>query len=447
LLPHETYAVFKELQRTLQLSVPLIIGNLSQIALGLIDSAMVGAISYMQLAAASLTTNMISIPFTLLLGVPIAISILTGIERGRANEKAISRQLFNGLYVSVAASIVIYLLCLLASPYAVLLKQDETVTKLAIPYFQIMALSLIPNAIYRAFVAFSDGLGYTRTGMMLSLISLPLNAVLNYAFIFGHLGAPRLELYGAGLASFWARVFMMIAMIIIVLKHKSYRPYLQHWRETIAVQWGLVKETLHIGVPSSLQMMLEGGAFAVSGIMIGWLGATTQAAHQIALNCASTTFMAALGLSLGASIRVGHAYGLGDKMLQRLIGKSAMIGGIIWGAFCLLFFVLLRHQLPFLFNNDPAVVKLASGLLIVAAIFQVSDSLQAIGAGLLRGMKDVNVPTILIAIAYWAIGIPVGYVLAFKAGYGAYGIWWGFVAGLSMSALLLNLRFLRRSAK
>ncbi len=281
--------------------------------------------------------------------------------------------------------------------------------------------------------------------MMLSLISLPLNALLNYAFIFGHWGAPRLELYGAGLATFWARVVMMIAMIWIVVQHKSYRPYLKYWRATIALRMELVKETLRIGIPSSLQMMLEGGAFAVSGIMIGWLGATTQAAHQIVLNCASTTFMAALGLSLGASIRVGHAFGMADRKLQRQIGISAMLGAVIWGLFCLLLFVLLRHQLPLLFNKEPSVVMLAAGLFFVAAVFQVSDSLQAIGAGLLRGTKDVNVPTVLIAIAYWAIGIPVGYLLAFKAGMGAYGIWWGFVAGLSMSAFFLNLRFLRRS--
>ncbi len=405
---------------------------------------MVGAISYIQLAAASLATNLISIPFTLLLGIPIATSILTGIERGRGNQRAICRQLFTGLWVSLVLAIIVFGICWWLSPLAWRLGQDDAVTEQAIPYFRIMALSLIPNAIYRAFTAFSDGLSFTRTGMLLSLVSLPLNAWLNYIFIYGHWGAPRLELYGAGLATFLARVIIMLAMLWIVFNHHAYRPYIRHWRLSIMVRWGLVKETLRIGVPSSLQMMLEGGAFAVSGIMIGWLGATTQAAHQIVLNCASTTFMAALGLSLGASIRVGHAHGLGSRALQRSIGLGAIIAGIGWGFLCLLFFIAFRHQLPYIFNNEPQVVQLAAGLFIVAAIFQVSDSLQAIGAGLLRGTKDVNKPTILIAIAYWVVGIPVGYWLAFKAGYGAYGIWWGFVAGLSMSALLLNLRFLRK---
>lgn len=437
--------LLKELRSTLSLSVPLIIGNLSQIALGLIDSAMVGAISYMQLAAASLTTNLISIPFTLLLGIPIAMSILTGIERGRGNARAICRQLFNGLYVSIVFAVLVCFLCWWLSPFAYMLGQDEEVARLAIPYFKIMAISLIPNAIYRAFVAFSDGLSFTRTGMLLSVLSLPLNALLNYMFIFGEWGAPRWELYGAGFATMLSRVVMMVAMIVVVFRHHAYRTYIRHWQASIAVRYRMIAETLRIGIPSSLQMMLEGGAFAVSGIMIGWLGATTQAAHQIVLNCASTTFMAALGLSLGASIRVSHAYGLGDKYLQRQIGIGAIYAGIGWGLFSLLGFILLRHQLPLIFNSNPEVVSLAAGLFVVAALFQVSDSLQAIGAGLLRGTKDVNIPTVLIAIAYWVVGIPLGYWLAFKNDYAAYGIWWGFVAGLSMSAIFLNIRFLRKT--
>jgi MATE family multidrug resistance protein len=194
-----------------------------------------------------------------------------------------------------------------------------------------------------------------------------------------------------------------------------------------------------------MQYGLEAGAFSVSGIMIGWLGATTQAAHQIALNLASTTFMAALGLSLGGSIRVANAYGRNDALQMRSIGNSTIMGGLIYGLICGILFVIFQHQLPLIFTNNYEVASIASTLLIMGALFQISDATQAIGVGLLRGIKDAKIPTLFVAIAYWIIGIPVGYFLSFQMNWGPSGIWIGFITGLTVSSILLNTRFLKKS--
>jgi multidrug resistance protein, MATE family len=435
-----------ELGKTLKLSIPIIITNMAQIALALIDSAMVGAISYKLLAASSLAINAIGIPQIICIGLTMAVSPLVAIARGRQDAVQASRVLYNGAWLCTIAAFIIAVICVVGSPLLEQLRQDPEVATLAQPYFRIYAWSLIPMILFLAVKQFSDALEMTKTGMALALATLPVNAFLNWVFIFGNLGAPRLELYGAGVATLITRILVAIAMIIIVLYHPAYKRYIAASRQAWHLRGKQIRELLHIGIPSGLQYAMEAGAFAVSGIMVGLLGATAQAAHQIALNIASFSFMAALGLSLGGSIRVSHAFGRGDRPLMRKIGISTIYGGIAYGIFCVIYFVLLRYQLPLIFTKEPAVISLAASLLFLAAIFQISDSTQAIGVGLLRGIRDVKVPTILVAVAYWAIGIPVGYWLAFGREMGAAGIWLGLVMGLTASSVLCNWRFLRKTA-
>jgi MATE family multidrug resistance protein len=212
-------------------------------------------------------------------------------------------------------------------------------------------------------------------------------------------------------------------------------------------QWKInaktLRELLHIGVPSSLQLGMEVSAFAISGIIIGTIGAVAQAAHQIALSCASFTFMVSMGLSQAGSIRVSNAYGRSDWHKIRVIGRTTLATALIYGSCCAFCFILFRWKLPGIFNRNPEVLHLASVLLLFAAVFQISDSTQAIGAGLLRGIKDVKIPTWFVSIAYWIIGLPAGYILAFHFGLKAPGIWLGFIAGLTMASSLLVIRFVR----
>jgi MATE family multidrug resistance protein len=435
----------KELLATLRLSIPIIITNMAQIALALIDSAMVGAISYKQLAASSLAINAIGIPQIVCIGLTMAVSPLVAIARGRQDAVQASRVLYNGAWLCTLAALVIALICVVGSPLLDQLRQDPEVAALAQPYFRVLSWSLIPMILFLAVKQFSDALEMTKTGMALALATLPVNAMLNWIFIFGKLGAPRMELYGAGVATLITRILVAIAMICIVLYHPAYKRYIAARRQAWHLKGKQIRELLHIGIPSGMQYAMEAGAFAVSGVMVGWLGATAQAAHQIALNIASFSFMAALGLSLGGSIRVSHAFGRGDRVLMRKIGISTIYGGIAYGIFCVVYFILLRYQLPLIFTKEPAVISLAASLLFFAAIFQISDSTQAIGVGLLRGIKDVKLPTILVAVAYWGIGIPVGYWLAFYREMGAAGIWLGLVMGLTASSLLCNWRFLKKT--
>ncbi len=437
--------MFKEFPKTLKIAVPLIISNVSQMALGLIDSAMIGPIDYRQLAASSLVINALAIPMVLGIGMTMAISPLVAMANGRNDVHKASKLLYNGFILSSFTALAIALVIISTSGLLNHLGQDDIVVEFAMPYYKIMAWGIIPMLMFLAIKQFSDGLEITKTAMMLSLASLPLNAFLNWVLIYGKLGAPRMELFGAGLATLIIRTLIMAIMILIILRHRVYQPYLKVRLQAWKLSSKTWKELLQIGIPSSMQYGMESAAFSVSGIMIGWLGASAQAAHQIALNIASVTFMASLGLSLAGSIRVANGYGRNEHLLIRNIGTSTMLGGLAYGLICGIFFILFKNQLPYLFTNNLGVATISSTLLVLGAFFQISDATQAIGVGLLRGIRDVKLPTVFVAVAYWVIGIPIGYYLAFTMQMGASGIWIGFIIGLTVSSILLNLRFLNKS--
>ena len=426
--------------KTLKLAFPIILGEVSQMMLGIIDTAMVGAVNYKQLAAAALVMSVINIPYVFGIGITISVSQMVSMAHGRRDGKLVSHYLYNGFWLCAISAIAISVAIELSKNILFHLDQDPVVAQLALPYLQIMGWSVIPMILFLSLKQFTDGLEFTKTAMILSLAALPLNIFLNWLFIYGNWGFPRLELVGAGWATLITRVFIFVFLGLIVLYHKTFRKYIAIRTIAWKFRWKTIKELLHIGVPSSFQISMEAGAFAVSGILIGTIGAVEQAAHQIALSCASLTFMVSMGLSQAGSIRTSNSFGRNDWQLIKAIGKSTLIMALIYGSFCALIFILLRNQLPLIFNDNTEVVSMTSYLLLFAALFQISDSTQAISAGLLRGIKDVKVPTFFIAIAYWAIGIPVGCLLAFYFKMGAAGIWTGFITGLTFSATFLTFR-------
>jgi MATE family multidrug resistance protein len=432
-----------EATQTLKLAFPIIIGELAQMALHLIDSAMVGAISYKQLAAAALVINAMNIPFVIGIGMTISVSQMVSLANGRRDAQQVSHYLFNGFCLCTLTALAISFTLVFGKDLLHHLGQDPEVVELALPFMKLMGLSIIPMLLFMTLKQFADGLEQTKTAMIFSLGGMPLNILLNWLLIYGNWGFPRLELEGAGWATLITRSCMFLALGYVILTHKTFQKYIavrsNQWKFK-AQTW---RELLHIGVPSSLQIGMEAGAFAVSGIIIGTLGAVSQAAHQIALSCASFTFMVSMGLAQAGSIRVSNALGRNDWFKIIVIGKSTIITALVYGTFCAITFVLFRNQLPFAFNDNMQVVELASLLLLFAALFQISDSTQAIGAGLLRGIKDVKTPTVLIGIAYWVIGIPFGYLLAFHFGMGASGMWLGLILGLTMASGFLITRFLK----
>lgn len=433
----------KEASQTLRLAFPIIIGELAQMSLHIIDSAMVGAISYKQLAATALVINGVNIPFVFGIGMTISISQMVSLANGRGDKKAVSHYLFNGFALCALTALVISFTLVFGRNFLHNLGQDPDVVAYAIPFLKLIALSIIPMILFMALKQFADGLEHTRIAMALSLLSLPVNVFLNWLLIFGNWGFPRLELLGAGWATLVTRILLFFSLLLVVLKHRNFRDYMDVRKSEWVLRWQTWRELLGIGVPSSLQIGMEAGAFAVTGIIIGTIGAVAQAAHQIALSCASFTFMVSMGLSQAGSIRTSNAFGRADWPKINRIGKSTLVTAVLYGVFCAALFVLFRNQLPGFFTSNNDVHLLAALLLLMAGIFQISDSTQAIGAGLLRGIKDVKTPTVLIGIAYWVVGIPSGYFFASGLKMGAVGMWLGLILGLTFASVFLQTRFFK----
>ena len=432
-----------EALKTWKLSAPIILGELTQMALGIIDNIMVGSISYKHLAAAALVNAVMNIPFVLGIGMTMSISQTVSMAHGRKDGLKVSHYLFNGFWVCTIAAIIIALVLNFSKNVLFHLDQDHEVAVLAVPFLQIMGWSTIPMIMFISLKQFTDGLERTRTAMLLSLSALPVNIFINWLLIYGNWGFPRLELIGAGFGTLITRVIIVTVFIIVLQKHSLFSKYIAVRKNQWKLKWHTVKELLHIGVPSSMQVGMESGAFAVSGIIIGTLGAVQLASHQIAISCASLAFMVSWGLAQGGSIRISNAWGRNNWSEISVIGRSTLMSGLLYGIFGAVFFICFRNILPRAFNNNEAVLSLSSVLMVYAAVFQISDATQAIGVGLLRGIKDVKTPTIYIAIAYWVVGIPLGCLMAFTFKMGAVGMWIGFVGGLTFSSMFLNRRFFK----
>ncbi len=436
------YLYKTEAKKTLHLALPIIFGELAQMSLHLIDTAMIGYTGYKQLAAAALVLNVINIPFIFGIGVTISVAQMVSMAHGKFDKQLVSHYFYNGFWLCAVSGLLISLGLLAGRNVLSHLKQDAEVVSLAMPFMTLMSLSIIPMVLFMTLKQFADGLQYTKTAMTLSILAIPLNVFLNWLLIYGHWGFPRMELIGAGYATLITRCVIFLALGWVVLNHKIFKKYMAVSKSQWTLKWSTLWQLLKIGIPSSLQIGMEAGAFAVSGILVGTIGAKEQAAHQIALSCAAFAFMVSMGLSQAGSIRVSHAFGSSNWSRISIIGKSTIALAFIYGTICCILFSLFRQQLPVLFNHEEKVINIATGLLLFAAIFQIPDAIQASSAGLLRGIKDVNTPTVFILIAYWVLGIPLGYYLAFHAGMNEKGVWVGFISGLSFSALLLTFRFL-----
>lgn len=432
-----------EAKKTLRLAGPIILGELLQMGLHVLDTAMVGAVNYKQLAAVSLAFAVINIPFVLGIGLSVSVSQMVSLANGRRDAKQVSHYLFNGFALCLVAGIIISASLYFGSGIVYYLRQDNEVALLAEPFMKLVALSILPFTLFMSLKMFADGLEYTRTGMLISIIAVPMNVFINYILIFGNWGAPRLELLGAGYGTLITRILMLVAMLGVVLRAKVFRKYIAVRAKQWQLRWATWGELLYIGIPSSMQIAMEAGAFAVSGILAGMLGPVAQASHQIALSIVSFTFMVSMGLAQAGSIRVSNQYGQQNFAKIRLIGISTLAASLIYGILCAILMGTGRNLLAAIFNQNPEVLGLAGILLVYAAVFQVPDALQAIGSGLLRGLKDVKVPTFFVFLSYWVIGIPVGSYLAFKANMGVRGIWLGLIMGLVASSILLLGRFLR----
>lgn len=426
--------VLRELRLTLALALPMIVGQVSQMLIGITDAAFIGRVGTVELAAAAFSHGIFGLFYVCGLGLLLPVGVFTARDHGAGDHTGCTAWLRHGRVVALATGGAAFLLLAGLSTQLHRFGQPPEVVAVVRPFFLLNSLSLVPVYYFQVQRQYLDALGRPWVGTTIMLADVGLNVLLNWIFIWGHLGAPALGLTGSGVATLIARTLAVSAIAVWLRGEADAAPNLQRTR---------FREMLHLGVPAAGSLLFESGAFAAAALMMGWLGATALAAHQIALSCAAFTFMFPLGLSMAASIRISKELGAGRREVLRAIGFGALgLGSLIMLTFAAVFafggVVLARG-----FTADTAVIALATKLLVVAAIFQLFDGGQVVSSGALRGLNDVKVPTVMTFVAYWVIALPGGYLLAFKLGGGPVGVWAGLAAGLGCAALLLGRRFHR----
>ena len=416
------------------------LGQLGHVMVGLADNLMVGRLGPAPLAAVSLGNSLIFIAMSLGIGFSFAITPLIAESDGEQNIER-SRSVFHhGVIMCTVNGILLCAAVLFAKPILYYLNQPEEVVQLAIPYMEIVAISLIPLMIFQGFKQFADGLSQTRFAMIATIAANIINVLINYLLIYGKWGFPRLEIVGAATGTLVSRIFMLLLLIFLLKSLPRFKPYfilssLSYFKKKV------FKNIFRLGLPTALQMLFEVGIFTASIILCGLLGTNPQAANQIAINLSSMTFMIAVGLGVTATIRVGNQKGKKDFPNLRRIAFSIFFQIFLIETIFALAFVLLKDILPPFYVNNGEVIVLASQLLIVAALFQLSDGIQVAILGALRGLQDVNIPTAITFVAYWCVGLPVCWFLGKSDVLGALGVWIGLLVGLTVSAILLYWRF------
>lgn len=416
------------------------LSQMGHVLVGVADSMMVGRLGTVPLASVSLANSVCSVILLFGIGVSYGMTPLIAAADG-ANDKRSSAKFFkHGVYLNTILGILLVLGGLLVGEGMTLLDQDPEVLTGALPYFNTLVFSLLPLMIFQGFRQFAEGLSMTRQAMYISVSGNFLNVILNYGLIYGELGMPELGMVGAGWASLISRGCMSIAMIAFVISYKPFRRYIKLWRK-IKLRSYVMRSILNIGIPSGLQYIFEIGAFSMAAVMVGWIGAEALAAHQIALNLSAITYMIATGISAAGAIRTGNQLGRKDYPTLRTAGMTCFAMAAVMMAFFGASFILGNTYLPTWYINEPIVIEMAGSLLIIAAFFQISDGVQAVGLGVLRGIADVKVPTFVTLFAYWFMAIPLGYFFGIYLDWGARGIWIALLIGLTLAAMLHLARF------
>lgn len=434
----------KEIRQTIALSLPIVVGQLGQLMMTVADNVMVGRIGVQALAAASIANAIFHLIMVVGFGLTMAVTPLTAIALGAGKDEECGIVLRQGLFLNLCFGFLLCLLTIILSEIIQFLNQPIEIVRPASLYMKVLGLSMLPLMIFQNYRQFAEGVSFLKPAMMITIFANLVNILANYMFIYGNWGAPKLGLTGAGIATISSRTFMAIALMMVIIhakKLKRFDPGLRYRK----IDFGMMKKLLSIGIPTGFQYFFEVSAFAASSIMIGWMGTIELAAHQIALNLASISFMVAMGISAAATIRVSNAIGRQDTHGARRAGFYAALLCAVFMGGCGIIFVLLRYFLPSLYINEKAVIDVSAALLIIIAFFQISDGTQAVGLGILRGIVDMKIPTIITLAAYWLIGLPAGYLLAFKCRQGIYGVWYGLLISLTASAVLMMLRFHSKS--
>lgn len=427
----------EDLRATVRLALPVVVIQVGMMAMGVVDTIMVGHLSAQALAAVALGNLYFFGLAIFAMGTLMVLDPVVAQAVGAEDEPAIARGIQRGLLLAGMLTVPAVVLLLAAAPFMILARQPADVVPLASGY----AVRLIPGVLpFFVFVVFRQSLQAMRltSPIVLTIVLANLaNAALNWILIYGRLGAPAMGVLGSAWATTASR--WLLAILLVALVRRRLGPYLWPVRPEI---WEAVPlaRMLRLGLPIGCQVVLEFGAFALVALMMGWLGTREMAGHQIAINLASLTFMVPLGTADAASVLVGQAVGRGDSRAARGASGSALLCGTGFMSLAAVAFLTLPGPLAHLYTDDVAVLAVAVGLIPLAGVFQVFDGLQAVAGGILRGLGETRVAMLVNLLGYWTLGLPVSWLLGFRLGWGPAGLWWGLVTGLAVVATILLAR-------
>jgi MATE family multidrug resistance protein len=439
----------KEFSTNIRLAYPVILGMLGHTVIGVIDNIMVGRLGATQLAAVSLANSFVFIAMSAGIGFSTAITPIVAQGDAAKDVKTVRSAFQHGLFLCTLIGLILFGVVSLGTPLMHLMRQPDEVIALAKPFIGWVGFSLLPMVIFQGYKQFADGLSLTKYAMYAVIFSNVIHVGINYVLIYGIWFFPKMGMMGAAIGTVISRIAMLIFMHYALSRNAQLKQYFSNFSFS-EIKKSMLKKIVALGLPSSMQMLFEVALFTAAVWLSGFLGKTNQAANQIALSLASMTFMFAMGLSVAAMVRVGNQKGLKDYVNLRIVARSIFLLAIIIEIVFALLFIALHNYLPHWFvNADDAiqlkdnteVIKIASTLLIVAAVFQISDGIQVVVLGALRGLQDVKIPTVITFVAYWVIGFPISFYLGLYTPLKATGIWIGLLAGLTAAALFLYLRF------
>lgn len=433
-----------EFKKNLRLAYPVMLGQLGHVLVGFADNIMVGELGPAPLAAVSLANSLAFIAFSAGIGFTLAITPLIAEADSENNIENGQRYFQHGILMSTVLGVVLCLVLFLMKPLMSHMSQPEEVVAYALPYFDIITVSMIPLLVFQAYKQFSDGMSQTKYAMRAAIYANLINIALNYVLIYGKFGFPRLELIGAGWGTLISRVFMLAFIMYMIHSKKVFARFIAPIKFS-QIKKTVLKKVFDLGYPSAMQMLFEIGIFGTAIILSGVIGTNAQAANQISLNLATMTFMIAIGLGVTATVRVGNQKGLKKYVDLKRIAVSVFILMFIIDVVFAVGFIALKDILPYAYIDDIEVIEIASSLLVIAGLFQISDGMQVVFLGALRGLQDVIYPMWATFVSYWVIGFPICYYLGLKTELGSMGVWIGLLVGLTASAILLYLRFRKLS--
>ena len=411
-----------------------------QVSVQLVDSIMVGHVGTAELAASSFANSVFIVGFVFGMGFTFGVTPLVGQAFGNNNAKRVGELLQNSTILNTIISLLLTITLFGLSYLMPYMGQPEDVVKLAIPYYRIIVISMLPFLMFATIRQFLEGLGKTKVATIVTIVANIINIIFNYMLIFGKYGAPELGLSGAGWATLIARMIMPLLIIVWFVKSEYYVKY-KLYISLKDIKFSELYRLFKFNLPIGLQIIVEVIAFSFGGLMMGLFGEVALAAHQIALGLASFTFMIATGFGSATTIRVSFQLGAYKYKELRLAGFASIHLVVAFMTVTSVLFILFRNYLPYMFTNDLEVIKIASYLLIFAAVFQIVDGIQIVSISALRALSDVKFALWLSIISYGILALGSSYLFAFTFNFGPQGIWIGYVVGLTFASILFLRRF------